>query len=72
MTMTEEYQPDVILNQRTEAQKAKPRGPVTTDKPISFRVQKTRPNTQTKHYPKKARARRPGVEVPDPRNVKFF
>lgn len=70
--MSEEYQPDMILSQRTEAQKAKSKPPVTIDKPASFRVMKTRPATQQKHYPRKSRQRRAGVEVPDPRNVKFF
>jgi hypothetical protein len=67
--MSEEYQPDVILNQRKESQKAN-KPAVNVDKPIAIRVQKTRPNTQTKHYARKPR--RAGVEVPDPRNVKFF
>ena len=66
--MTEEYQPDVILKQRQDANKAKPRPDVTIDKPVQFRV-RVRPNTQTKHYPRK---RRNTVEQHDPRRVKFF
>lgn len=72
--MTEDpiaYQPDENLKRRQDAHRALPKPPLTTDKPISFRVQKTRPPTQRKHYPRK-RILRPTVEQYDPRNVHFF
>lgn len=65
------YQPDVILQQRRDENRAKNKGPLTVDKPIQMRVARTRPNTQTKHYPRKRRAR-PTVEQHDPRKVRFF
>lgn len=63
------YQPDQVLKNRTDANRAKNKAPITVDKPVQFRVARTRPNTQHKHYPRKKRAQ---VEQFDPRRVKFF
>lgn len=64
------YQPDVVRQQRQDANRAKARDPLTTDKPVQMRVARTRPNTQHKHYARKPR--RNSVEQHDPRNVRFF
>jgi len=60
------YGPDVNLQRRKEIHEAQPKGPVTTDKPISFRVAKAKAqSTRTKPAKKRIRFR-------DPRNPKFY
>lgn len=65
-----QYYPDAVLAKRKAEQDAKPKPPVTTDKPINFRVNSTRPATKQKHYPRKVRTtQRKGR---DPRDVQYY
>lgn len=59
-------QPDENLRRRKAEQDAKPKPAVTTDKPVSFRVGRTRPGTMRHHYSKKRRA------MPDLRNPTYY
>lgn len=62
-----DYQPDEGPRRRLEqARVNKPS--VTVDKPINFRVGRTRPATLTKHYPRKTRKR----IYPDLRNPQYY
>lgn len=62
------YAPDENLRARKAARDAAVKSSVTTEKPVSFRVARTRPSTLTKHYPRKARK----LKQRDPRVVQFF
>lgn len=63
------YLPDQNLARRKAEHDARPKYPVTTDKPISFRVSRVKP-TLKPHYPRKAR--KPKKPLRDPRNPIFY
>jgi len=62
------YMPDENLARRKAIEDAKPKNPLTTDKPIRFRVTHSKATTRH-HYPRKARRRR---EQPDLRNPTYY
>lgn len=62
------YLPDQNIARRKAEQEAKPKPPLTVDKPISFRVTRTKQSLRP-HYPRKARKRK---MTRDPRDVIYY
>ena len=62
------YHPDANAARRKEVADAKPKPAMTVDKPISFRVGKTKPGSYKPHYPRKAKK----FSRPDLRNPTYY
>lgn len=59
------YQPDAVREKRLVPPANRPT--LTADKPIRWRVARTKPATKTKHYPRKRKIRNT-----DRRSVRFY
>jgi hypothetical protein len=62
------YYPDAMIAKRKAENDAKPKPPVTADKPVHFQVN-MKPGTKSKHYPRKARKAK---LTRDPRDVQYY
>lgn len=65
MTDTLPYPPDENILRRKAEHDAKPKLSVTVDKPINFRVGRTRPGTARHHYARKPR-KSPAADLRNP------